>query len=128
MLKLALRILPFSWVQADAAAHEAKAEGLELPGPEGSNGTGPHSALHSHSLGGDAYSEDEFAEPYEDVRLYMPCPQHLSSRRTCDYFPLQGVVYYVTPICQQCHPHRARLFKLPYGMNVTGGRECASCH
>ena len=57
----------FFWVQAEAPAGEIRSGVLEVPIMDGTNGECPASSLHSHSLGGDAYSEDEFEEACDDV-------------------------------------------------------------
>lgn len=43
---------------------------------EGTNGAGHVSGLQSHSLGGDAYSEDEYEEANSDVRLLTASFRH----------------------------------------------------
>ena len=59
--------LIFLRVQGEGAAGEDEAEGLEDLVAESHNGAGPKSGVQSHSLGGDACSEDEYEEAGDDV-------------------------------------------------------------
>ena len=74
-------------MQAHAAADQVEAEGSEIPIMEGTNGARPVSGLQSHSLSGDAYSEDEYEEASSDVRLLMPSSHyshtHVWSTASC---------------------------------------------
>ena len=99
-----LLLILLSLVQADAAADEANPEGLELAGMEGSNGTMPQSSLQSHSLGGDAYSEDEFEEAYHAVRPVLLSP---SAALPSTYAPLLAPArcnVWCDATASRCHP------------------------
>jgi len=54
-------------MQAEATAGDDEAGDSEVPVMEGANGTGNEPDLQSHSLAGDAYSEEEFEDAPEDV-------------------------------------------------------------
>ena len=70
-------------VQAEGAAGEDEAEGPEVSVAESHNGVGPKSGVQSHSLGGDACSEDSVAESHNGAGPKSGVQLHSLSGDAC---------------------------------------------